>query len=74
MEWYRLTHPSENLDPFWVGHHQRKQSVFMASECEEKSGKVATPCCTHPIASLSKDACHIMVTDIVREFRKLFHF
>jgi len=47
MEWYRLTHPSENLDPFWVGPHLFKQIILVVSvKCEEKSGKIATPCCT----------------------------
>ena len=52
------THPNENLDPFWVGHYQWSQTLLMAFEREEKSGKNATPCCTHPISSLGKDIHH----------------
>ena len=27
----------------------------MLLECEEKSGKIATPCCAHPITGLGED-------------------
>jgi len=60
MEYYRLTHPSENFDPFWVGDELGPKKG-LASECEEKSGKVATPCCTQSVTSLGIDAHHIVV-------------
>ena len=46
----------------------------MASECEQKSGKVATPCCTHPITSLGEDVFHIVAVYIGIHFSKLFDF
>jgi len=73
MEWYRLTHPSENFDPFWVGPHLGIQiRGLTVSECEEKCGKVATPCCTQSITSLGKDAPRIV--DIEVGLSKLFDF
>ncbi len=50
------THWNENLDPFWIGSHECWQILLMVSKREEKSGKVETPRCTHPINSLDKDA------------------
>ena len=49
MKKYRITHSSDNLDPFWAGCHRVKQILLMPLECEEKSDEVATSCCAHLI-------------------------
>lgn len=53
MKLHRSTHPSDNLDPFWVGDHRGPQILLMRSECEEKPGEAATSCCTHFITSFN---------------------
>ena len=57
----QLTHPSDNLNPFWVALHQVFHALFMALECKEKFGKDATSCCTHPITSIRKDTRHVEI-------------
>jgi hypothetical protein len=46
IEWYRLTHSSENLNPSWVVKHLIPQLPLICrilSEREKQSGQVATP-------------------------------
>ena len=47
MKWYRITHPCDNLDPFWAEDRRGSQILLMPFDCEEKSDEVAASCGAH---------------------------
>ena len=51
MKWYRITHPTDNLDPFWAEARHKCKILLIPFDCEEKSDEVATSCRAHLIKS-----------------------
>ena len=52
MKWYRITHLSDNIEPFWAGARQERRKILTPVDCEEKSDDVATLCCAHLFNSI----------------------